>query len=71
MRVDHFTCDLCKKDHLPKFWWDSAAGGSVTVVPDGINGKMEWEHLCTTCRTAIHNAVSSVVNERAPKETKP
>lgn len=67
MQVEHYICDLCKKDHLPTFWWDSAKGGCVTVVPDGINNALQWKHLCTTCRTMIYNSVLEVVQKRSPK----
>lgn len=65
MQIPLFKCDLCKHEHRPgRAWWDNANGGIFSVCKDGINGRIEWNNLCPTCRESLCNAVEKVIEVR-------
>jgi hypothetical protein len=64
--VYEYTCDLCGFVWQPSYWADNAAGGSCTIVEDGINGAqfLTWKNLCRSCRKEIQDAVRHVRDSR-------
>lgn len=57
-----YVCDACKVEKREgSHWENNCHGGIMTIVPDGINGKYEFENLCPECRSVLHGAFKTAL----------
>lgn len=70
-KLEYAICDICGKGWAPiKYRWEeNSNGGKITIVPDGFNGALSFETLCSACRRHIYNNALDTIRNLKIKNT--